>query len=37
MCAIDFGRVSNIRIDPATHPNLGAWHQRVSERPSAKA
>lgn len=37
LCAIDFGKVSNIRIDPATHKNLAAWHQRVSERPSAKA
>jgi glutathione S-transferase len=37
LCAIDFGKVSNIRIDPAKHPNLAAWHQRVSERPSAKA
>lgn len=37
LCAIDFGKVSNIRIDAATHPNLAAWHKRVSERPSAKA
>lgn len=37
LCAIDFGRVSNLRIDPAAHPNLAAWHQRVSARPSAKA
>jgi glutathione S-transferase len=37
LCAIDFGKVSNIRIDAAKHPNLAAWHQRVSERPSAKA
>jgi glutathione S-transferase len=37
LCAIDFGKVSNIRIDPATHPQLAAWHKRVSERPSAKA
>jgi glutathione S-transferase len=37
LCAIDFGKVSAIRIDPATHPALAAWHQRVSERPSAKA
>jgi glutathione S-transferase len=36
LCAIDFGKVSNIRIDPATHGNLAAWHQRVSARPSAK-
>jgi len=37
LCAIDFGKVSKIRIDPATHPNLAAWHARVSARPSAKA
>jgi glutathione S-transferase len=37
LCAIDFGKVSKIRIDAATHPHLAAWHQRVSERPSAKA
>ncbi len=37
VCAIDFGRVSTIRLDPAKHPNLVAWHKRVSERDSAKA
>jgi glutathione S-transferase len=37
LCAIDFGKVAQIRIDPATHPHLASWHQRVSERPSAKA
>jgi glutathione S-transferase len=37
MCAIDFGKVSNIRIDAAAHPNLAAWHARVSGRPSSKA
>jgi glutathione S-transferase len=37
VCAIDFGKVAQIRIDPATHPHLASWHQRVSERPSAKA
>jgi glutathione S-transferase len=37
MCAIDFGKVSKIRIQPETHPNLAAWHKRVSERPSSKA
>lgn len=37
LCAIDFGKVSNLRIKAETHPNLAAWHQRVSERPSAKA
>lgn len=37
MCAIDFGKVSDIRIKAETHPHLAAWHKRVSERPSAKA
>ena len=37
LCAIDFGKVSNIRLDAATHPNLVAWHKRVTERPSSKA
>lgn len=37
LCAIDFGKVSDIRLKAETHPNLVAWHKRVSERPSAKA
>ena len=37
LCAVDFGKVSNLRIKAETHPNLAAWHKRVSERPSAKA
>ena len=37
LCAIDFGKVAQIRIDPAAHPHLASWHQRVTERPSAKA
>jgi glutathione S-transferase len=37
LCAIDFGKVSNLRIKAETHPQLAAWHTRVSERPSAKA
>jgi glutathione S-transferase len=37
LCAIDFGKPSGIRIDATAHPHLAAWHQRVSERPSAKA
>lgn len=37
MCALDFGKVSDVRLKPDTHPNLVAWHKRVSERPSAKA
>jgi glutathione S-transferase len=37
MCALDFGKVSNIRLSADTHPQLVAWHKRVSERPSSKA
>jgi len=37
LCGIDFGKVSGIRINATTHPNLAAWHARVSGRPSAKA
>jgi glutathione S-transferase len=37
LCAIDFGKVSNIRIKPDVHPQIAAWHARVSERPSSKA
>jgi glutathione S-transferase len=37
LCAIDFGKVSSIRLDPETQPHLTAWYKRVSERPSAKA
>ncbi|HTR52849.1 MAG TPA: glutathione S-transferase family protein [Kofleriaceae bacterium] len=37
LCAIDFGKVSNIRLDPAKHPHLLAWHARVTERPSSTA
>jgi glutathione S-transferase len=37
MCALDFGKVSDIRVNAATHPALSAWHKRVSERPTSKA
>jgi glutathione S-transferase len=37
LCALDFGKVSNIRITAEKHPNLAAWHKRVSDRPSSKA
>jgi len=37
LCALDFAKVSNIRLDPATQPNLAAWHKRVTDRPSSKA
>ncbi|MEO8700354.1 MAG: glutathione S-transferase family protein [Kofleriaceae bacterium] len=37
LCALDFAKVSDIRIKSDTHPNLAAWHARVAGRPSAKA
>jgi glutathione S-transferase len=37
LCAVDFGKVSNLRIKAETHPSLAAWHDRVGARPSAKA
>lgn len=37
LCALDFGKVSDIRIKAETHPNLAAWYRRVTERPSTKA
>lgn len=37
LCAIDFGKPSQIRIDPASQPNLARWYQTVAARPSAKA
>jgi glutathione S-transferase len=36
LVGIDFGRVSEIRIDPE-HKNLTRWYGDVSARPSAKA
>jgi glutathione S-transferase len=36
LCAIDFGRVSKIKIQ-SEQKNLGRWHEEVSARPSAKA
>jgi glutathione S-transferase len=36
LIGIDFGRVSDIRIDPE-HKNLTRWYGEVSSRPSAKA
>jgi glutathione S-transferase len=36
LCAIDFGKVSSLRIKAETHPHLAARHARVSARPSAK-
>jgi glutathione S-transferase len=37
VCAIDFGKVSNIRIDAATMPNLARWYAAAAGRPSFKA
>jgi glutathione S-transferase len=37
LCAIDFGRVTNTRVDAQKQPHLAAWHARVSERPTSKA
>ena len=36
LCGIDFGRISDIRIQPG-QKNLTRWHEEVSARPSAKA
>jgi glutathione S-transferase len=36
LCAIDFGRVTGIRIQP-DQKHLQRWHEAVSSRPSAKA
>lgn len=36
-CAIDFGRVAKIRLDPEKHKHLVAWHARCAERPSYNA
>jgi len=37
LCGIDFGRISNIRIDAEATPHLAKWRETVSARPSAKA
>lgn len=37
VCALDFGKVVNERIDAAKHPHLAAWHARIAARPSYKA
>ena len=37
LCAIDFGKVAKVRLQPEKHPSLIAWHARCSERPSTKA
>jgi glutathione S-transferase len=37
LCAIDFAKVINRRIDEDKHPHLARWYKLVSARPSAKA
>jgi glutathione S-transferase len=37
LCALDFAKISQIRIDPATQPHLARWRETVAARPSAKA
>jgi glutathione S-transferase len=37
LCAIDFGKISDIRIQPDVHPHLKRWYDSVRARPSAKA
>ncbi len=36
LCAVDFGRVSKIKIAPE-QKNLARWYEAVASRPSAKA
>lgn len=36
LCAVDFGRVSKIKLQP-DQKHLARWHEQVSARPSAKA
>jgi glutathione S-transferase len=36
LCAIDFGRVIDARVQPE-HKNLARWYEAVSSRPSASA
>lgn len=37
LCAIDFAKVIQIRIDTEKNPNLERWYQEVSKRDSSKA
>ena len=37
LCAIDFGKLSKVRIDAEAQPNLARWYDRVNARPSSKA
>ena len=36
LCAIDFAKVIQRRVDAETHPHLAEWHAKVSQRPSAQ-
>lgn len=36
LCAVDFGRVTKIKLQP-DQKNLARWHEQISARPSAKA
>lgn len=36
LIGVDFGRVSDIRVDPQ-HKNLTRWYAEISSRPSARA
>lgn len=37
LCAVDFAKVIQYRIDEDKHPHLARWHALVSSRESAKA
>lgn len=37
LCAIDFGKISDIRVQADAQPNLKRWYDAVRARPSAKA
>jgi glutathione S-transferase len=37
LCAIDFGKISDIRVQADAQPHLKRWYDAVRARPSAKA
>ncbi|WP_237058613.1 glutathione S-transferase family protein [Microbulbifer sediminum] len=37
LCALDFGKVVNLRPSAEQHPHLERWRDELSERPSARA
>ncbi|MFI2810704.1 MULTISPECIES: glutathione S-transferase family protein [Microbulbifer] len=37
LCALDFGKVVNLRPSAEEHPHLKRWRDELSERPSARA